>query len=148
MKEVIKKLEQAILNPNFQEDGDFTEIYAIMEEIEKQENAVEYIKPILKLMRDNPDAYYGTPGPVVNFLENYINEDLDNLLVKSLNISVTDVTLDLFLTVIAQTDEDDKRYKSYVKKLKKLYDESDLTDEQIEVIEDFIECELDEDDDE
>lgn len=151
MVQKIKELENAILSSKFQDDNDFEDIYTIMENIQSQKNNIEYVEPILNLMRDNPEIYYGTPGPIIQFLEGFIFDNLDVILIKSLDIKITDATLDLFLTLIAQTNinsdknDNQQRFQNYMEKLKEFLENDDLTDEQMEEIEDFID--LYEDDD-
>lgn len=84
--------------------------YDVVEEIEKREDAFEFIESILRLMEDNPDQYFGNPGPLVHFMEIYYKKGYEEKLVESLKRQPTKHTIWLLNRIINDSEGERKKY--------------------------------------
>jgi len=79
LDDLIKKLEQSISR------DDFIDIaYDIVDELDELDDAVRAVAPILKLMETHPDVDFGTPGPLVHFVEQFYRAGYEEQLLLSL----------------------------------------------------------------
>jgi hypothetical protein len=84
--------------------------YDVIEEIERSENALDAVEPIIKLMEQNPDIDFGSPGPLVHFVEQFYGNGYEEKLVQSINRFPTPHTLWMLNRIINGTEGELKRY--------------------------------------
>ncbi|WP_066069661.1 hypothetical protein [Neobacillus soli] len=90
---------------------DFIHIaYDVVEEIESYENAFDAVEPILKLIEQNPDVDFGSPGPLVHFVEQFYGDGYEEKLVQSIQRFPTSHTVWMLNRIINGTTGDQKRY--------------------------------------
>ncbi|MES9682753.1 hypothetical protein ABWK22_07475 [Gottfriedia acidiceleris] len=82
----------------------------VVEEIEELENAFEAIQPILMVMEKNPNINFGSPGPLVHFMEKFYKKGYEEKLVDSLKRQPTQHTLWMLNRVINGTQGERKAY--------------------------------------
>lgn len=105
LNELIGKLEKAILNDDF-----IDEAYNVLEEIEEREDSYDAIQPILVLMEKNPDVDFGSPGPLVHFVEKFYKSGYEEKLVESLKRCPTKHTIWMLNRIINGSQGDRKIY--------------------------------------
>jgi len=66
---------------------------------------VEAIEPILKFMEINPAIDYGTPGPLVHFIERFYGKGYEDELINSVSRKPTQHTIWMLNRVINGTKE-------------------------------------------
>jgi hypothetical protein len=82
------------------------ELYKLTDAWSAVEVDVECIEPILKFMEAHPDLDYGSPGPLVHFLELfYGEEEYEEKLIESIGRKPTDITVWMLNRVINDTEE-------------------------------------------
>ncbi|WP_218276409.1 hypothetical protein, partial [Pseudomonas sp. FW305-BF6] len=73
---------------------DFVDIaYEITEEIEGYEEAIDAVDPILLLIEQNPNIDFGSPGPLVHFVEQFFGKGYEQKLVQSIQRCPTSHTV-------------------------------------------------------
>lgn len=105
LNELIGKLEKAILNDDF-----IDEAYNVLEEIEEREDSYDAIQPILVLMEKNPDVDFGSPGPLVHFVEKFYKSGYEEKLLESLKRCPTKHTVWMLNRIINGSQGDRKIY--------------------------------------
>ncbi|MEN2776266.1 hypothetical protein ABCY62_14670 [Acetivibrio clariflavus] len=75
----------------------------------KLENSSEAVEPIIKLIESNPDVDFGSPGPLVHFLEKFDENQYYSKLVESIKRSPTVHTLFMLNRIINGVDGVKKR---------------------------------------
>ncbi|HEV7689291.1 MAG TPA: hypothetical protein VGO52_00635 [Hyphomonadaceae bacterium] len=68
----------------------------------------EAIEPILRFMEDHPDIDYGSPGPLVHFVERYHRHGYGEELEQSISRRPTWHTLWMFHRVVGSASEQDR----------------------------------------
>ncbi|HNX60027.1 MAG TPA: hypothetical protein PKK43_13080, partial [Spirochaetota bacterium] len=101
---MIERLYENVLNDNFIKIA-----YEITDELVKLENSFEAIEPIIKLIESNPDVDFGSPGPLVHFLEEFDEKQYDEKLVESIRNNPTCHTLFMLNRIINSIDGDRKK---------------------------------------
>ncbi|WLD93782.1 hypothetical protein [Alkalihalobacillus sp. AL-G] len=90
---------------------DFIDIaYDVTEEIESYENAFDAIEPILKLVEQNPEVDFGSPGPLVHFVEQFHGNFYEEKLVQSIQRYPTSHTLWMLNRIINGSQGEQKKY--------------------------------------
>ena len=87
MLQLLNELQDAVLKEDFYKANE------VIEKIKREENAFEYVEPILELMEENPDLDFGIPGPTVHFVELYYKNGYEDLLLKSVKRQPTSQTV-------------------------------------------------------
>jgi hypothetical protein len=105
LNKLMVKLEKSIMKDDF---IDFT--YDIVEKIEEREDAFEAIQPIFKLMEKYPNVNFGSPGPLVHFVEKFYKNGYEEKLVESLKRQPTQHTVWMLNRVINGSQGDRKAY--------------------------------------
>ena len=105
LKQLMVKLEKSIMQDDF---IDVT--YDIIEEIEEREDAFEAIQPIFKLMEEYPNVNFGSPGPLVHFVEKFYKNGYEEKLVESLKRQPTQHTVWMLNRVINGSQGERKAY--------------------------------------
>jgi len=95
VKNIIEKLNQNVLDDDF-----ITISYEIIEQLEEIPESIEAIEPIIKLIEMNPDADFGTPGPLVHFLEKFGENAYYYKLIESIKRQPTSHTLFMFNRIV------------------------------------------------
>lgn len=83
--------------------------YDVTEELEMREDGFETIEPLLKLLEDNPDVDFGSPGPIVHFVEKYYKKGYEEKLIVSLYRSPTNHTLWMLNRIINSSENEQKQ---------------------------------------
>ena len=80
LNSIIQKMETCI-----QDNGDFeTVMMDCMEEIEELYNQLDSVEPLLRLMERHPLTDFGSPGPIVHFVERFYKKGYEAELLLSL----------------------------------------------------------------
>ena len=124
-----KELEEAVLNE------DFYSTYEITEKIKQQDNASEYITPMLKLMEDNPMTDFGMPGYLVHFMEPF--PEYEQLLLDSVKRIPTEQTVVMLNRIINGSSGSDRQ--KYIDILKEIMNRNDIEDCLQQTIKEFLE---------
>ena len=124
-----KELEEAVLNE------DFYSTYEITEKIKQQDNASEYITPMLKLMEDNPMTDFGMPGYLVHFMEPF--PEYEQLLLDSVKRIPTEQTVVMLNRIINGSSGSDRQ--KYIDILKEIMNRNDIENCLQQTIKEFLE---------
>ncbi|AZU62393.1 hypothetical protein [Neobacillus mesonae] len=84
--------------------------YDVIEEIESFENAFDAVEPILKLIEQNPDVDFGSPGQLVHFVEQFYGNGYEEKLVQSIQRSPTSHTIWMLNRIINGSEGEQKKY--------------------------------------
>ncbi|WP_066399633.1 hypothetical protein [Neobacillus mesonae] len=84
--------------------------YDVIEEIESFENAFDAVEPILKLIEQNPDVDFGSPGQLVHFVEQFYGNGYEEKLVQSIQRSPTYHTIWMLNRIINGSEGEQKKY--------------------------------------
>ncbi|MDP4084964.1 MAG: hypothetical protein Q8934_10170 [Bacillota bacterium] len=105
----LNKQLEILKNSSLKED--FIDIaYDLTEEIEIYKNAFDAVEPILKLIEQNPDVEFGSPGPLVHFVEQFHRNGYEEKLVQSLQRFPTSHTLWMLYRIIKSSKGEQKKY--------------------------------------
>lgn len=118
MLKYYEELKKAILNENLFETNN------ILENIKNENNSFEYIKYILELIENNPNIYFGNPGPIVHFMELYYKKGYEDLLLESVKKHPTIQTIWMLNRII--NDPELKEKEKYIDSLKLLLFKEDV----------------------
>lgn len=131
MLKLFDELKESVLKEDFYNTND------ILEKIKKEKNVLEYIDPILRLMETNPNLDFGTPGPIVHFLESYYKRGYEDALLESVMRSPTCHTVWMINRIMNNPSVKDKH--KYLKVLERLLSRNDLPRGVLEDIKGFLE---------
>jgi hypothetical protein len=70
---------------------------------------IESIEPILRFIEDHPSLDYGTPGPLVHFIEGFYLKGYEEKLIESVGRKPTMLTVWMLNRVLNGTEEPVKR---------------------------------------
>ena len=80
LNSIIQKMESGM-----QDSEDFeTVMMDCMEEIEENYNQLDSVQPLLRLMERHPLTDFGSPGPIVHFVERFYKKGYEEELLLSL----------------------------------------------------------------
>ena len=80
LNSIIQKMEAGM-----QDNEDFeTVMMDCMEEIEENYNQLDSVQPLLRLMERHPLTDFGSPGPIVHFVERFYQKGYEEELLLSL----------------------------------------------------------------
>ncbi len=119
-----------VLEVNIENDNFIEVCYDIVEEIEKYDNSFDAVELILKLIEANPLADFGTPGPLIHFVEKYYKIGYEEKLVESVKNSPNAHNLFMLNRVINGVEAEEKEvYLSVLDEIieNKFLDENVLT---------------------
>ena len=78
LNSIIQKMEACI-----QDNDDLeTVMMDCMEEIEEHYNQLDSVQPLLRLMERHPLTDFGSPGPIVHFVERFYKKGYEELLLS------------------------------------------------------------------
>lgn len=120
--ELINRLNSAVLNDDFIDIAE-----EITEELEERSDAFDAIEPILRLMENNPDVDYGTPGVLVHFVEKYYKSGYEEKLIESLERKPIKHTVWMLNRIINGSEGNRKEY--FLKVLDKVISFPDLNED-------------------
>lgn len=103
-----KQLE--ILKNSVSKEDFFDIAYDVIEEIESFKNAFDAVEPILKLIEQNPDVDFGSPGPLVHFVEQFYRNGYEEKLVQSIQRFPTSHTVWMLNRIINGSEGEQKKY--------------------------------------
>jgi len=89
---------------------DFYKTNSILEEILKKDNAFDYVEPLINIMESNPEIDFGSPGPVVYFIEKFPTEDYEEILLNSVKRKPTSHTLWMLNRIINDSSPKTEEY--------------------------------------
>jgi hypothetical protein len=78
-EEIIDRLQSIASSDAF-----ITRAYEMMKELSHAPDGSDAVEPILLFMERNPDLEYGTPGPLVHFVERFWGHGYDQKLCESI----------------------------------------------------------------
>ena len=98
---IIQKMEAGM-----QDNEDFeTVMMDCMEEIEENYNQLDSVQPLLRLMERHPLTDFGSPGPIVHFVERFYKKGYEEELLLSLKRMPTLHTVWMLNRLINGTDQ-------------------------------------------
>lgn len=128
---LIEKLKKSVL------EEDFIDIaYDITEELEENPDAINVIEPLLILIENNPDVDFGTPGPLVHFVERFYKNGYEEKLVESLRRKPTRHTIWMLNRIINDTSGERKLY--YLNILKNITAQAEIDENVLATVQDFM----------
>lgn len=122
-----KRIEEIIdkLRINFEKAYDIEEnefianLYQICDELDTLEDSFNAIEPILKIIENEPDLYFGSfPGPLGHFMEKHYKKGYEQLLISSIERNPTSFTLQMLHRLINDRDNPDRL--NHLKVMKKI----------------------------
>lgn len=101
LNSIIQKMEAGM-----QDNEDFeTVMMDCMEEIEENYNQLDSVQPLLRLMERHPLTDFGSPGPIVRFVERFYKKGYEAELLLSLKRMPTLHTVWMLNRLINGTDQ-------------------------------------------
>ena len=101
LNSIIQKMESGM-----QDSEDFeTVMMDCMEEIEENYNQLDSVQPLLRLMERHPLTDFGSPGPIVHFVERFYQKGYEEELLLSLKRMPTLHTVWMLNRLINGTDQ-------------------------------------------
>ena len=101
LNSIIQKMEAGM-----QDSEDFeTVMMDCMEEIEENYNQLDTVQPLLRLMERHPLTDFGSPGPIVHFVERFYKKGYEEELLLSLKRMPTLHTVWMLNRLINGTDQ-------------------------------------------
>jgi hypothetical protein len=131
LKRQLEILNNEILSEDFIEKS-----YEVIEKIEGLENSFDAVEPILILMERNPYTDFGSPGPLVHFVEKYDELEYEDKLVQSIKRHPTTHTVWMLNRLINYSNG--KRKKYYLDVLQNILKLPNLDKELISDVEEYI----------
>ena len=105
INDFIKRLELSISQDNIIDVA-----YEITEDLQERPDAFLAVGPILKILEANPDVDFGTPGPLVHFVEKFYKQGYEELLVDSIKRCPTELTIWMLNRIINGSKGEQKAY--------------------------------------
>lgn len=103
-QEIIDQLERISLGPNFELlSAELTDAWS------SAGAGVETVEPTLRFIEDHPNIEYGTPGPLVHFVERFYQHGYEERLLESVLRKPTAPTVWMLNRVINGTKEPEVR---------------------------------------
>ena len=101
LNSIIQKMEAGM-----QDNEDFENVMMdCMEEIEENYNQLDSVQPLLRLMERHPLTDFGSPGPIVHFVERFYQKGYEEELLPSLKRMPTLHTVWMLNRLINGTDQ-------------------------------------------
>ena len=101
LNSIIQKMEAGM-----QDNEDFENVMMdCMEEIEEKYNQLDSVQPLLRLMERHPLTDFGSPGPIVYFVERFYQKGYEEELLLSLKRMPTLHTVWMLNRLINGTDQ-------------------------------------------
>jgi hypothetical protein len=132
IEKYIKEIKESIIKNEFNE-----KIGIILDKIDKVENSHYSVKPLIKIIQENPEFDFGNPGEIVFFLEKYDEEKYDRILVESVMEKPTEHTIFMMNRIINGALEEKK--SEYIELYMKILCDNRINDELKKIIKEFLE---------
>ncbi len=132
IEKYINEIKESIIKNEFHEKIGF-----ILEKIDKVENSNYTVKPLIKIIQENPEFDFGNPGEIVFFIEKYDEEKYDKILVESLMEKPTEHTIFMMNRIINGALEEKK--SEYIELYMKILCDNRINDELKKIIKEFLE---------
>lgn len=116
---------------------DLVKTYEVIQIIEAEENAFDYVESILRFMEDNSKVDFGEPGPLVHFMERFYKRGYERLLLESFIRKPTEQTVWMLNRIL--NDKNLVNRQAYMEALKESANRVDLDDEVMQSIRHYIE---------
>ena len=104
------KFHLEILNNSVLRENFLDVVYKVIEEIEGYEEFLEAVESILELMEQNPNIDFGSPGPLVHFVEQFYGKGYEEKLVQSIQRLPTTHTVWMLNRIINRSNGYQKNY--------------------------------------
>ena len=127
IKQIVKELQETLIPY-----GRFCIGENTMQAMLELENPEELMKPILKIIEENPAVDFGTPGELVLFLEGLYDCGYEELLIESVLRSPT--PYNIWMLHRCYNDEMDSKHSEYQQVINKLRESEDMSDNIKEII--------------
>ena len=101
LNSIIQKMEAGMQD----NEGFETVMMDCMEEIEENYNQLDSVQPLLRLMERHPLTDFGSPGPIVHFVERFYKKGYEKELLLSLKRMPTLHTVWMLNRLINGTDQ-------------------------------------------
>ena len=101
LNSIIQKMEAGMQD----NEGFETVMMDCMEEIEEHYNQLDSVQPLLRLMERHPLTDFGSPGPIVHFVERFYKKGYEEELLLSLKRMPTLHTVWMLNRLINGTDQ-------------------------------------------
>lgn len=90
--------------------GDFLRnTYELTQKWSNASDSIDAVIPILRFMEDHPKNDYGTPGPLVHFLESFCGHGYEEKLIESVGRKPTAHTIWMLHRLINATEDQERR---------------------------------------
>jgi hypothetical protein len=130
LDKILKRVESKL------EDDDFLDVCEeAADEFRRFPEPFDAVEPVLKLMEEHEDIDFGTPGPLVHFVETFFRQGYETKLVESLRRRPTDHTLWMLNRMINGVDA--KQRKTLVALLDEILARRDLSEPAREAAKEF-----------
>ena len=116
-----EQLKKAILSENLYQTEE------ILKQIREEDNSIKYVGNILELMEENPDLDYGSPGPLVHYMEEFYGNGYEKLLCESVARKPIAHTLWMIHRIINDVDGEEQEY--YYDLIEKTANNPDIPDD-------------------
>jgi len=101
---ILSKLQQIAKRGDFfEEASELTDTWRL------DPDAVDAIDPILRFMEQNPSFDFGSPGPLVHFVETFFRRGYEQKLTESINRKPTPHTVSMLNRMINVVKEPDEK---------------------------------------
>jgi hypothetical protein len=131
LKSQLNLLENSVLSEDFLDIA-----YEVIEEIEGCEEAFDAVEPILELIEQNPNIDFGTPGPLVHFVEQFYKKGYEEKLVQSIQRFPTPHTVWMLNRIINGSEGEQKGY--YLNVLQNVLISPNVSKELISITKGFL----------
>lgn len=129
--ELLRRLRESV------ESEDFLAIaYEVTDELQTCENAADAVEPLLRLMEENGSVDFGTPGPLVHFVEEFYKRGYEEKLLESVGRRPTAHTIWMLNRLINGANGSAKKH--YLKTLKTVVTRPDVDASVRKVAEEFL----------
>src|SRR4051794_8200287 len=79
--------------------------YELTDRLAAESGGIETVEPILRFMEDHPLIDFGTPGPLVNYLEGFYGNGFEERLIESIKRKQTSHSVWMLKRIINGTEE-------------------------------------------
>jgi hypothetical protein len=103
-EQIIENLRAIVRTSDFAQEA-----YRLVEAWQSSEESFQAVEPILRFMEQNPTVDFGTPGPLVHFVEQYYKRGYEQKLIESISRRPTAHTVWMLNRLINGTRDQEQR---------------------------------------